>query len=56
MSSKAPGFFYNENVDRLVLMGLLTKDEAERAKKHDVKIGDADGIVMDISPVIVKNN
>lgn len=40
MSSTAPGFFYNENVDRLVLMGLLTKDEANRAKKHDVKIGD----------------
>ncbi|EPB8092178.1 hypothetical protein [Yersinia enterocolitica] len=39
-SSVATGFYYDQNVDRLVPMGLLTQEEASRAKKHDVRIGD----------------
>lgn len=40
LSSWAPGFYFNENVDRLVPLGLLTQDEATRAKRHDVRVGD----------------
>ncbi|AJJ62579.1 hypothetical protein [Yersinia aldovae] len=39
-SSVAPSFYYDQNVERLVPMGLLTQEEASRAKKHDVRIGD----------------
>ncbi|WP_146190900.1 hypothetical protein [Pectobacterium parmentieri] len=39
-SSFKKGFYFNQNVDRLVPMGLLTQQEAERAKSHNVSIGD----------------
>lgn len=39
-SSFAKGFYFNENVDRLVKIGLLTEYEASRAKAHQVAVGD----------------
>lgn len=34
------GIFMNENVDRLVPMGLLNQQEADKAKQHMVSVGD----------------
>ncbi|MBP2856165.1 hypothetical protein J8657_00955 [Dickeya oryzae] len=39
-TSFAPGFYFPENADRLVAMKLLSKEEAEKAKSHNVSVGD----------------
>ncbi|KJN14595.1 hypothetical protein [Enterobacter sichuanensis] len=39
-TSFSKGFYFPENADRLVSMGLLTKEEAAKAKLHSVSVGD----------------
>lgn len=39
-TSVTPGFYFPENADRLVTMNLLSKEEAEKAKRHQVSVGD----------------
>ncbi|UXY09002.1 hypothetical protein N7922_13985 [Kosakonia sp. ML.JS2a] len=39
-TSFSPGFYFPENADRLVTMKLLSREEAEKAKRHQVSVGD----------------
>ncbi|MEY8711379.1 hypothetical protein [Mangrovibacter phragmitis] len=39
-TSFSPGFYFPENADRLVSMNLLSKEEAAKAKSHNVSVGD----------------